>query len=192
MSARVGRATSNALKVDLQVEDGVIAAHARQKGSVGVLLGFKNGGKASYTLEAKGVHLDIDVAATTSVSRAGAPLGKIVGLGSSARIDDVGGTVLAEINPHQGAKSDDAFVHRLTTPAGASLGELTLMRTSAGWHIIDDVLDWAAGWYVTTTSLKAPSAGATLKLDAPVPDVLGDLLCAALVDACVPPRGYVA
>jgi hypothetical protein len=31
-----------------------------------------------------------------------------------------------------------------------------------------------------------------LKLSAPVPDVLGDLLVAACVDFCVLPRGYLA
>jgi hypothetical protein len=36
------------------------------------------------------------------------------------------------------------------------------------------------------------SAGALLQLTAPVHDALGDLLVAALVDACTLPRGYIA
>lgn len=191
MSARVSRATSNALKVDLQVQDGVVAAHARQKGGVGVLLGFKNGGKASYSLEAKGVHIDIDVAPTTTVTRDGSLLGRIVGTGAAAHIEDAGGTVLAHVNPYHGAKSDTAYPQPLTAPAGERLGTLTVMRTSAGWSTIE-VMEWLSMIDFVGSSLKAPSAGALLQLDRPVDDTLGDLFAAALVDASVLPRAYLA
>ena len=41
-------------------------------------------------------------------------------------------------------------------------------------------------------TLKAPSAGALLKLHAPVGPRLGDLLASACVDFSVLPRGYIA
>lgn len=192
MSARVSRATSNALKVELQVQDEVVAAQATQKGSLGVLFGFKNGGKSSYTLDAKGLQMDIEVAATTAVTRAGALVGRIVGTGTAARIEDGGGTVLADIGQHAGPKSDSAFVMPLTAPGGAPLGTLTLMRTVDGWRTLEDIYDWNWLYEYQSRNLKAPSAGALLRLDAPVNDVLGDLLAAALVDVCVLPRGYVA
>jgi len=191
MSARVSRAASNALKVDLQVQDGVIAAHARQKGGVGVLLGFKNGGKANYSLEGKGVHIDIDVAATSTVTRDGSVLGRIVGKDSAAQIEDAGGSVLAHISPHQGPKSDSAYIHPLTAASGERLGSLTVMRTSAGWSTVE-VMEWLSMIDFVGSGLKAPSAGALLKLERPVDDVLGDVLAAALVDASVLPRVYLA
>lgn len=193
MSARVSRAKSNALMVDLQVQDGVVAAHARQKGGVGVLFGFKNGGKAAYTLDAKGVHMDIDVAATTTVARDGAPLGRIVGTGTGAHVEDAGGTVLAQLHPYQGPKSDSTYAHPLSAPSGERLGTLSLMRTPAAWgSIVDDILEWTSMVNYTGNSLKAPSAGALLQLDQPVDDVLADLLAAALVDVSVFPRAYLA
>lgn len=192
MSARVSRATSNALKVELQVQDGVVAASARQKGGVGVLLGFKNGGKASYTLDAKGMHMDIAVAPTSVVTRDGSPLGRIVGTGTAAHIEDAGGTVLAHVHPYAGPKSDNAYAQTLSSPSGDRLGTLTLMRTSAGWNTIVDVLEWVSMIDFVGSGLKAPSAGALLQLDKPVPDVLADLLAAALVDASVFPRVYFA
>ncbi len=44
VAARVTRATSNALRIELTTPDGAELARAQQKGGVGVLLGFKNGG----------------------------------------------------------------------------------------------------------------------------------------------------
>jgi hypothetical protein len=41
-------------------------------------------------------------------------------------------------------------------------------------------------------SLKVPSAGASLQLNAPVAPELGDVLAAACVDFTVLPRGYIA
>jgi hypothetical protein len=40
--------------------------------------------------------------------------------------------------------------------------------------------------------LKVPSAGALLRLNAPVAPELGDILAAACVDFSVLPRGYIA
>jgi hypothetical protein len=189
LAARVSRAKNNALKVDLQTQEGEVAAEARQKGGAAVLFGFKNGGKGNYTVDAKGVHLDVAVAATTSVTRDGEQLGKILGLGTAARIVDAGGTVLADINPHQGSKADAAWTHALTAPGGASIGSITLMRNGTGWG---DFLLWTTTWDMAVLSLKTPSAGALLQLDAPVDDTLSDLLAAACVDVCVLPRGYIA
>ncbi|HUO40888.1 MAG TPA: hypothetical protein VMU34_24975 [Mycobacterium sp.] len=75
VATRVSRARSNALRIELTAADGTELARAQQKGGVGVLLGFKNGGKSEYTLSgAAGDELRLAVAGTTSVT---APSGEL-------------------------------------------------------------------------------------------------------------------
>jgi len=65
------------------------------------------------------------------------------------------------------------------------------MRTAEGWSM-QDFVRWTATWDVTGLGASAPSAGASLQLDAPTGEVLADLLVAALLDASTLPRGYIA
>jgi hypothetical protein len=188
ISARVGRAKTNALTVTLQTANGDEVGAARQHGGAGVLFGFKNGGRGGYTLTAPNDVLEIAVAATTTVTRAGQPVGAIVPADGGARIDDAGGTTLAVLRPYVGAKGDDGWAHPLLSPSGAELGSLTYMRSHAGWGTL---IEWTVMWDRAGAALKAPSAGALLTLAAPVPPILGDLLAAACVDMSVLPRGYI-
>jgi hypothetical protein len=192
VAARVTRATSNALRVGLTRPDGTELARAQQKGGVGVLLGFKNGGKGDYTLSgAAGDELRLAVAATTTITNQNTPVGKIVPSDGAARLEDGGGTVLAVIRPHSGAKADSAWHHPILSPTGDELGVLTLMTVHTGWSDIEfEAVQLLANTNIAT--LKAPSAGAMLKLRAPVHPVLGDVLAAACVDFSVLPRGYIA
>src|SRR5579859_1456055 len=137
LSARVRRAKSNALVVTYSDHTGTDVATGRQHGGAAVLLGFKNGGKAAYSIESGPARLDVSVAATTKVSRDGTALGSIVGQGTSARIESADGNVLAQVHPHEGAKADPAWSHRLTGPDGEPVGTLTLMRTAGGWGLAD-------------------------------------------------------
>jgi len=156
-----------------------------------VLLGFKNGGtKTSFTIAAGESTLDVSVGDTTAVAKGGAPLGSIVGEQTSARIESAGGTVLAHINPCVDPLGG-AWSHPLTAANGSPLGTLTLMRTIESWSV-GDFLYWASTLDRTGQSLKPPSAGAVLQLTAPVSEVLGDLLIAALLDVSTLPRGYQA
>jgi hypothetical protein len=59
--ARLDRATSNALRVQLTTPGDTELAHAQQKGGLAVLLGFKNGAKATTRCPAP--------SATNSLSR---------------------------------------------------------------------------------------------------------------------------
>jgi hypothetical protein len=191
VAAKVSRATSNALRIELTTPDGAELARAQQKGGVGVLLGFKNGGKSDYTLSSPaGEELRLSVAATTTVTNQNTPVGKIVPSDGAARLEDGGGTVLASIRPHTGAKADGAWHHPILSPAGDQLGVLTLMTVHTGWRDIEfEAVQLLANTNIAT--LKAPSAGAMLELRAPVHPVLGDMLAAACVDFSVLPRGYI-
>lgn len=191
VAAKVSRATSNALRIELTTPDGAELARAQQKGGVGVLLGFKNGGKSDYTLSSPaGEELRLSVGATTTVTNQNAPVGKIVPSDGAARLEDGGGTVLAAIRPHAGSKADGAWHHPILSPAGDQLGVLTLMTVHTGWRDIEfEAVQLLANTNIAT--LKAPSAGAMLELRAPVHPVLGDMLAAACVDFSVLPRGYI-
>jgi antitoxin (DNA-binding transcriptional repressor) of toxin-antitoxin stability system len=192
VAAKVSRSTSNALRVQLTAADGTELAHANQKGGAAVLFGFKNGGKSDYTLSsAAGEEFRIAVAGTTTITTQDRPVGRIVPANGAARFEDASGGVLAVLQPHTGFKADNAWHHRILSPAGQELGVLTLMRAHIGWKDIEEeayqlLLDY------NVTSLKAPSYGALLKLGAPVAPQLGDILAAACVDFSVLPRGYIA
>ncbi len=186
------RSTSNALRIQLTGTDGKELANARQKGGAAVLLGFKNGGKGDYTLSsASGEEFRIAVAATTTITRQDMPVGRIAPANGAARFEDGGGTVLAVVEPHTGSKADGAWHHRIVSPSGNELGVLTLMTVHTGWSDIEsEAIQLLTNHNVAT--LKAPSAGALLQLNAPVAAQLGDVLAAACVDFSVLPRGYIA
>jgi antitoxin (DNA-binding transcriptional repressor) of toxin-antitoxin stability system len=190
--ARLARSTSNTLRVQLTTPDDTELAHAQQKGGVAVLLGYKNGGKSNYTLSNPvGDELRIAVGKTTTVTRQNTPIGKIVPADGAVRFESGGGTVLAVVQPHSGSKADSAWHHRILSPAGDELGVLTLMRAQNGWTgIAAETSLWLLNENVG--ALKAPSAGALLKLRAPVAPEVGDVLAAACIDFSVLPRGYIA
>ncbi|HUO40889.1 MAG TPA: hypothetical protein VMU34_24980 [Mycobacterium sp.] len=65
------------------------------------------------------------------------------------------------------------------------------MTVHTGWSDIEtEAIQLLTNHNVAT--LKAPSAGAMLRLRAPVNAWLGDMLAAACVDFSVLPRGYIA
>ena len=98
---------------------------------------------------------------------------------------------MSPLQPHTGSKADSAWHHRILSPAGHELGVLTLMTVHTGWKDIEEEA-WRLLLDYNVPSLKAPSAGALLRLRAPVAPQLGDLLAAACVDFTVLPRGYIA
>src|ERR1700748_3469850 len=101
--ARLSRAKSNALRVQLTTADGTDLARAQQKGGAAVLLGFKNGGKSEYTLSrSAGDEFQIAVAGTTPITKQGVGVGKIVPVDGAARVEDGAGAVLAVFRPHTG------------------------------------------------------------------------------------------
>lgn len=191
-AAHVTRSTSNALRIQLTGTDGKELANARQKGGAAVLLGFKNGGKGDYALSsASGEEFRIAVAATTTITRQNTPVGRIAPANGAARFEDGGGTVLAVVEPHTGSKADGAWHHRILSPSGNQFGVLTLMTVHTGWSDIEsEAIQLLTNHNLA--SLKAPSAGVLLQLNAPVAVELGDILAAACVDFSVLPRGYIA
>ena len=192
VTARLTKSASNALRIQLATSDGTELGRAQQKGGAAVLFGFKNGGKSDYSLSgAAGDELQIAVAGTTTITRQNSPVGRIVPADGAARLEDGAGTVLAVVQPHSGSKADRAWHHRILSPAGDELGVLTLITVHTGWHDIDSEAMQLLFDY-NVNAQKLPSAGALLRLRAPVAAELGDVMAAACVDFSVLPRGYVA
>ncbi len=155
------------------------------------MFGFKNGGKSEYTMSsAAGDEFRIAVAGTTTITKHNTPVGKIVPTDGAARLENGAGTVLAVLRPHTGSKADSAWHHPILSPAGHELGVLTLMTVHTGWSDIEAEAIQLL-FNQNYPSLKAPSAGAMLKLCAPVTPELGEVLAAACVDFSVLPRGYI-
>jgi antitoxin (DNA-binding transcriptional repressor) of toxin-antitoxin stability system len=192
VTARLTKSASNALRIQLATADGTELGRAQQKGGAAVLFGFKNGGKSDYTLSSTaGDELQIAVAGTTTITRQNSPVGRIVPADGAAKLEDGAGTVLAVVQPHSGFKADRAWHHRILSPAGDELGVLTLITVHTGWHDIDSEAMQLLFDY-NVNAQKLPSAGALLRLRAPVAPELGDVMAAACVDFSVLPRGYVA
>jgi hypothetical protein len=192
VTARLTKSASNALRIQLATADGTELGRAQQKGGAAVLFGFKNGGKSDYTLSCTaGDELQIAVAGTTTITRQNSPVGRIVPADGAAKLEDGAGTVLAVVQPHSGFKADRAWHHRILSPAGDELGVLTLITVHTGWHDIDSEAMQLLFDY-NVNAQKLPSAGALLRLRAPVAPELGDVMAAACVDFSVLPRGYVA
>lgn len=193
--AMVKRATSNALVVELKDGAGSDVGVAKQKFGLGVLFGFANGGKSTYTLTMAQRTLTVDVNATTTVSESGREIGRIIPHDGAAQFVDASGSVLALVCPHRGKKSDDPLSHRIVSPRGEDLARLDLNKRK--FKLLDEN-DWAwidhELWGFTMhnyTALKVPTAGTVLKITAPVSASLADLLHAACVDFAVLPRAYV-
>jgi hypothetical protein len=130
------------------------------------------------------------VAATTTITNQNTPVGKIVPSDGAARLEDGGGTVLAVMRPHNGAKADGAWHRPILSPTGDELGVLTLMTVHTGWRDIEfEAIQLLYNTNIATP--KAPSAGVMLNLRAPVGPELGDMLAAACVDFSALPRGYI-
>jgi hypothetical protein len=193
--ATLRRSLNNALIADLKDQAGNPIGEAKQKFGAGVLFGFKNGGKSTYTLTAGERTATIDVAATTTVTDGGVVLGRIAPHDGAARLEDSAGALLAVIRPFEGKKADDPWRHPILSPRGDVLGSLNLMRTHTplltndDWALIDHEI---FGFTLhSTTALKTPALGTVLQLAAPVDPRLGDLLACATVDFSVLPRGYI-
>ncbi|MDR3659406.1 MAG: hypothetical protein P4L86_03155 [Mycobacterium sp.] len=194
--ATVKRNTANALRVELADPSGQALGEARQKSGLGVLLGFKNGGRSTYNLTAGDRAPTIDVAGTTTVSESGNGLGQIVPHDCGARFDDPTGVTLAYLRPQIDHQPGEPFRHPILAPQGESLGTLTLFPTSSAAELrnyLDQIVDQAIlDWNVNYTSLRLPALGSALDLQQPASGRLGDLLACACVDSCVLPRGYAA
>jgi hypothetical protein len=192
--AMVKRATSNALVVELKDGAGSVVGTAKQKFGVGVLFGFANGGKSTYTLTTGDRSLTIDVTATTTVSESGREIGRIVPHDGAAQFVDATGSTLAHVCPHRGKKSDDPLSHRIISSRGEDLARLDLNKRK--FTLLDrDDLAWIDHelWGYTLhnyTSLKVPTAGTVLVITSPVSADLSVLLHAACVDFAVLPRAY--
>jgi hypothetical protein len=185
----VGRQTkNNALLLHVKDDQGADLFEVKQKGSAGVLFGFKNGGAGTYVVKAPGGELAVEIGKVTSCA-----MGTIEHSAGHGIVKSKDGTVLATIGGHTGEKRDDPWVHALTDAAGTSLGSISRLASTPTRHAESDLVEWF--WqleFPQYTSLKIPSFGVFLELDHPVDAALGDLLVAACVDTALAPRGYRA
>jgi hypothetical protein len=198
VSAQTGRKVNNALTVTFKTSPEDTLATAVQAGSIGVLLGFRNGGSGRYKLSVSGgAELTVDCANPRTKLTDGA--GQVLGtLEKDATGDGVllagDGTVLARAAAQPKDKNSDfEWQHPLTGPDGQVLGQLTWVRARpvTGWDVVNGINDMYVWWDKAGESLKVPSLGAHLTLDHPVPPALGDLLLATCVDITVGSKSFV-
>ena len=73
------------------------------------------------------------MATPTTITRQNTPVGRVAPANGAARFEDGGGAVLAVMEPYTGSKADSAWHHRILSPVGNELGDLTLMTVHTGW-----------------------------------------------------------
>lgn len=192
---KLKRSAGNAVIASVSNQSGSPMGEAKQKSSLGVLFGFKNGGRSTYTLTSGNRTLQLDVSGTTTITEDGVVRGRITPHDGGVKIEDPAGAALALIRPFQGLKGDDPWRHPILSTDGSVLGSLNLMRThqplltDEDWALIDSEI---FGWMRSSDPTpRLPAYGSVLQLSAPVDAGLGDLLVCAAVDFSVLPRGYV-
>jgi hypothetical protein len=195
VDARTGRKTSNALTLTFRVGEGDPIAVASQAGGIGVLLGFKNGGKGSFAIKGPGGEATADCQQdrTTMTAADGRPVGTIDEEGNgSAAFRDADGKHLATWQGYPYEDHRDAtWPYALLEPDGTVLGTLRLLRTSLTFDLVGELIDTAIWWDRAGQGMKVPTLGARLDLAHPVADDLGDLLLAACVDATIGPHDHL-
>lgn len=195
VAARTGRKLNNSLTLTFKTSPTDTLATAVQKGSAGVLLGFKNGGAGKYVISGGNGEITVNCAAKrTSVSSgSGQTIGWIekeeTGDGAISRAD---GTVAARVVGHpEGQRKDSTWPYQLTDHQGQPLGTLTWMRTGATFDLVGELTDMSIWWDRAGAPLKVPSLGVHLALDHPVDATTGDLLLGACVDLSLGSHSFI-
>lgn len=160
----VRRGLSDAITAQLLADSGTVLATARQKIGVGTFLGLYDDEQSSlvaaaasevfkhydrrrirYTLTADSTAYQLTVvAATTSISRSGTPIGQMVPHADAVHIIDGGGTSIAQIKSFDGPEDDNPWRHSILKPTGERLGELALFWTTKPVPNEDDLALLAA------------------------------------------------
>jgi hypothetical protein len=204
IEGRVGRKTSNALKITFQDGPGDPLAVGLQGAGDGrgrkmaTLFGFKNGGTGNHELRfADGRTLGVASRdkAPTEISGDGRTVAT-VNRGTVSTVVLADGTELLRfVDDADEAKFSDQFRLRVSDGSGADLGRLDVIRRSSAWSL-DDLADVLLNydWWVNRTgeSLPIPLLGTRLLLDRPVDGLVRDVLLAVCVDIAIGLRPYSA
>jgi len=190
VDARTGRKVSNALTLTYRSDaQGPIAVGRQGGNKLGILLGFKNGGSGDHVLrDGEGIERLVvcsrNEGPTTITDPAGAVVGAIT-RGDRGTITDAGGAILATLTDDPAPGASDTWPLLINGPDGARLGAFVIVRSTAYYSLADDVFDHVLGLETHTAApLPIPIVGFQLRLDAPAPQPLGDLLLAAGADVC--------
>jgi hypothetical protein len=194
LPASTSRELNNSLTLTFKTSAQDTLATAVQKGSAGVLFGFKNGGSGRYVISGDGGEVIVDCSPKrTTAARGGEALGWIEpsdgGDGAIRRAD---GTIVANVAGQPAERRrEPAWTHGLTDGKGAALGTLTWFRTGATFDAIGELMDMSIWWDRAGAPLKVPSLGAHLSLEHSVADDVGDLLLATCVDLSLGSHSFV-
>jgi hypothetical protein len=197
VAARTGRKTNNALTLTYKTSESDTLAIAVQKGSAGVLFGFKNGGSGRYTISSDGkdesIVVDCSPKRTTASGGSGRPFGWIEkdesGDGVLSTAD---GVPVARVAGHPKDRAKEAvWPYRLNDASGGALGTYTWVRTGTKFDLAGELVELSVWWDRAGGPLKVPSLGVQLELGHPVDPVLGDLLLAMGVDISLGSHSFI-
>jgi hypothetical protein len=202
IEGRVVHKTSNALQQAFKSGPGEPLATAVQSAAdgkgrkMGMLFGFINGGTGTHVLtyaDGKHVHVQSRSSEPTLVTTPeGAEIATIERGDTSVARTSSGGEIIEFTGDPDGMKSLEAFRLRVNDSIGKEFGRLDLIRTVAGWKLMDSIADTIIWWDRAGAPLKVPFLGTRLEVTRPLSDLERDTLLAACVDMAIGLRPYVA
>jgi hypothetical protein len=192
VDGKASRKLNNALTQTFEAGPDSPVAVATQKGSAGVLFGFKNGGSGTYLLTGGDAELTVEChSGTTKVSNEAGDVGTIETDKEFAVLRDATGAEVARLVGHpESDRANSAWTYRVLDGAGASLGDVMLIRNAGPISITGEIVDAAIWWGRAGKALKMPTLSTRLMLKAPVDGLVGDLLLAECVNLCLGPGGF--
>jgi hypothetical protein len=203
IDGRAGRKVDNALTLTFYEGSEEPIGRAVQGGGdglgkrLGILFGFKNGAAGRHVLtfaDDSTLVVDTRDGEPSPVTRGdGAAVSTITrGATSSATLPD--GTPLLGFAGHpERAVTPEKFRILVTDPAGDDVATLEVIRSSGGWDLGGELLEWAVfGGTQAGSSLPIPFQGTRLLLHRAVTPVEREVLLAACVDIGIGVRPYLA
>jgi hypothetical protein len=164
---------------------------------LGILLGFKNGAAGRHVLtlaDESTLVVDTRDGQPSPVTRGdGAAVATLTrGATSTATLPD-GTLLLGFAGDPDGAVTPEKFRILATDPAGEAVATLEVIRSSGGWDLTGELLEWAVfGGIDGASSLPIPFQGTRLLLHRAVTPVEREVLLAVCVDIGIGVRPYFA
>jgi hypothetical protein len=201
IEGRCGRKLNNSLTLTFRDGPGDPMAVAYQGGGDGkgrkaaVLFGFINGGTGRHLLtypSGDSITVASREQVPTTIARAdGVELASVErGDESIARLS--GGTEVLRIESDpEDAKTLEAFRMRVKAPDGSEIGRLDLIRTVAGWSLLDELLDASIWWDRAGQPMKIPFLGTRLVLQRDLTEIERDVVLGICVDLAIGLRPYI-
>jgi hypothetical protein len=201
IEGRCGRKLNNSLTMEFRDAPGDPMAVAQQGAGDGkgrkaaVLFGFINGGTGRHVITyptGESLTVESREQKPTHITRADGVEIATIDRGDTSIARLSGGSELLEIVPDPvEAKTLEAFRMQILAPDRSLIGRLDVIRTVAGWSLLNEAVETYIWWDHAGQPLKIPILGTRLHLERPLSDLERDVLLGICVDQAIGLRPYI-